>query len=86
MFYILNIPATNYGILFMPLVLEQWFSTFNMIRITWDDCEKRRAWKFPGGPMVRTGAFTAQGLGSIPGEGTKIPQATQHSQKKKKKN
>ena len=28
-------------------------------------------------------AFTARGLGSIPGWGTKIPQAMQRSQKKK---
>ena len=30
------------------------------------------------------GAFTAVGLGSIPGGGTKILQAAQHSHKKKK--
>ena len=30
-------------------------------------------------------AFTAEGPGSVSGQGTKIPQATQHSQKKKKK-
>ena len=30
-------------------------------------------------------AFTAKGLGSIPGRGTKIPKATRCSQKKKKK-
>ena len=35
--------------------------------------------------MVRTRAFTAEGLGSIPGRGTKIPQAVQCGQKKKKK-
>ena len=29
-------------------------------------------------------AFTAEGAGSIPGQGTKIPKATQHSQKEKK--
>ena len=29
------------------------------------------------------GAFTAEGVGSIPGRGTKIPQAGQCSQKKK---
>ena len=29
-------------------------------------------------------AFTAEGLGSIPGLGTNIPQAAQHSQKKNK--
>ena len=30
-------------------------------------------------------AFTARALGSIPGRGTKIPQATRRSQKKKEK-
>ena len=30
-------------------------------------------------------ASTAEGMGSIPGQGTKIPHATQHDQKKKKK-
>ena len=30
------------------------------------------------------GAFTARGLSSIPGQGDKIPQTAQHSQKKKK--
>ena len=29
--------------------------------------------------------FTANGLGSIPGQGTKTPQVTQHGQKIKKK-
>ena len=32
------------------------------------------------------GAFTAKGLGSGPGQGTKIPQTTPPGQKKKKKN
>ena len=30
-------------------------------------------------------AFTAEGWGSIPGQGTKIPQAKRYGQKKKKK-
>ena len=34
--------------------------------------------------MIRTRAFTAEGPGSIPGWGTKIPQAMQYGQKKKK--
>ena len=37
--------------------------------------------EFPGGPVVSRQAFTAVGPGSIPGWGTKIPQA----KKKKKK-
>ena len=31
--------------------------------------------EFPGGPVVRTRRFHCHGLGSIPGWGTKIPQA-----------
>ena len=42
-------------------------------------------WEFPGSPVVRTRCFHCHGLGSIPGRGTKIPQAAQHNQKKKKK-
>ena len=35
--------------------------------------------------MVRTWGFHWQGLGSIPGQGTKIPQALWQKKKKKKK-
>ena len=38
--------------------------------------------EFPGGPVVRTQRFPCWGPGSIPDPGTKIPQATWHSQKK----
>ena len=42
--------------------------------------------EFPSGPVVRTPrAFTAVSPGSIPGWGTKIPQAVRYDQKKKKK-
>ena len=34
---------------------------------------------------LRIRASTAGGAGSIPGQGTKIPRATEHSQKRKKK-
>ena len=34
---------------------------------------------------LRLCTLTAEGLGSIPGQGTKIPQAMRHGQKKKKK-
>ena len=30
---------------------------------------------FPGGPVVKTRVFTARGTGSLPGPGTKIPNA-----------
>ena len=40
--------------------------------------------EFPGGPVVRTWSFTAEGLGcSIPGHGTKILQAEWHNKNKK---
>ena len=35
--------------------------------------------------MVRTPHFTAKGMGSVPGLGTKITLATRHSFKKRKK-
>ena len=41
--------------------------------------------EFAGGPVVRTLCFTAKGVGSVPGWGTKIPQAMKHGQKKKKR-
>ena len=40
--------------------------------------------EFSGGPVVRTQDFYFWGPGSIPGWGTKIPQAAWSSQKKKK--
>ena len=40
--------------------------------------------EFPGSPVVRTWHFHCQGLGLIPGQGTKILQAEWHGQKKKK--
>ena len=36
---------------------------------------KQACREFPGSPVVRTQAFTAEGAGSIPGQGTKMPQA-----------
>ena len=44
---------------------------------------KHTCLEFPGGPWLGL-TFTAGGLGSIPGQGTKIPQAAQHGLKKKK--
>ena len=44
---------------------------------------KRRFGEFPGGLLVRIQCYDCRGLGSILGQGTKIPQATRHGQKKK---
>ena len=41
--------------------------------------------EFPGGPVVRTRLFHCRGPHLIPGPGSKIPQAAQRGQKKKKK-
>lgn len=32
-------------------------------------------WEFPGDPVIKTWGFPAEDPGSIPGQGTKIPQA-----------
>ena len=45
--------------------------------------KKHCIWEFPGGPVVRTPRFHFRGMGSIPGWGTKIPQAAQYGQKQK---
>ena len=45
--------------------------------------KKKIPQEFPGFPVVRTSDFTAVGLGSIPGWGTKILQAMWYGQKKK---
>ena len=42
------------------------------------------SWEFPGCPVIRTWPFHSRALGSIPGQGTKIPQAARQGQKKKK--
>ena len=42
--------------------------------------------EFPGGSVLGHLTFTAKGPGSIPGRGTKIPQATQQGQEKEKLN
>ena len=46
----------------------------------------RDIWDFPCGPVVKTPGFQCRGMGSIPGQGTKIPQAARHRQKKQTKN
>ena len=45
---------------------------------------QRDLWDFPGGPVVRTPCCHCRGPGSIPGQGTEVLQALQHSQKKRK--
>ena len=42
-------------------------------------------WDFPGGPVVKTPHSQCRGAGLIPGQGTKIPHASQRGQKKKKR-
>ena len=49
-----------------------------------DDGQDTRFGEFPGGSVVRTCLFHHLGLGSIPGRGTKITQATQCGKKQTK--
>ena len=46
--------------------------------------KNRVTWNSLSVQWLRHCAFTAEGPGLIPGQGTKIPQAAPHSQKKKK--
>ena len=46
--------------------------------------QNRQSRDLPGGPVVRPCSH-CRGPGSIPGRGIKIPQATRHVPKKKKK-
>ena len=41
--------------------------------------------EFPGSPVIRILCYHCHGLGSIRGQGIKIPQTVQYGQKKKKK-
>ena len=47
--------------------------------------QKCKMEEFPGDPVARTQHFYCNDPGSIPGQRTKIPQATQCGKKKKKK-
>ena len=44
-----------------------------------------RGREFPGGPVVRTHAFIAKGVGLIPGQGTKILQVMQPERKERRR-
>lgn len=41
------------------------------------------SWDLPGGPVVRTSASTAEGMGLLPGWGTRISHVVWYSQKRK---
>ena len=63
------------------------FSTTNTCGKT---IKKSKRWEFPGDPVVKTWHLQRHGLDSIPGQGTKIPQAMgpkkkKHQKKKEKK-
>ena len=40
-------------------------------------CQHHERGDFPGGPVVKTSPSNAEGMGSIPGQGAKIPHASQ---------
>ena len=56
----------------------------SMYTDAWGNSQKK-VWEFPDGLVVRILGFHYRGQGSIPGQGTKIPQAVQCSQKEKRK-
>ena len=39
--------------------------------------EEAQIWDLPGGPVVKTSPSNAEGAGSIPGQGAKIPDGSQ---------
>ena len=55
-------------------------SSANNVHYKWES-KGWNLWEFPGGPGVRTPCFQCWGPGSIPGRGTKIPQAAWCGQK-----
>lgn len=59
-----------------PISLQVCFKIFHYEKVGF--FFKGRAREFPDGPVV----FILMGLGSIPGQGTKISKAMQHSQNK----
>ena len=59
---------------------------FNKQDKLYKNCHKLDKFReFPGGPVVKTWCFHCQGLGSIPGQGTKTLQAMQYGHKKREK-
>ena len=59
------------------------FNLFILLPFAFKKEKKKR--EFPVGPVVRTPSFHCQGPGSIPGPGTKIPQAAWRGQKQTQK-
>ena len=70
--------------IFGPL-LYIFLSDYNLVNRLW--IKESGLWEFPGTPVVRTLRFhwvnPGMVLGSIPGRGSKIPQAMQHGKEKK---
>ena len=58
----------------------------NVFEIRWGELKNKlnkiMCGEFPGGPVGKTWCVSCWGLGLVPGQGTKIPQAAQHSQNK----
>ena len=59
-------------------------SSLAFSRISYNKKKEFLHGNLPGGPVVKTPQFHCRGLGFDPGWGTKIPQAAQGGQKKKK--
>ena len=73
------------------------FKTSNVLKISsihlmltiskanYEKQKEKHLQEFPGGPVVRTQGFHCRSLGSIPGQGTKIPASHKVQTEKKKK-
>jgi len=60
--------------------------TLNVDKIMKTVFEKSHPGEFPSNPVARTQCFHCHGQGSIPGQGTKIPQAVRCGPPKRKIN
>ena len=77
----------HFSVHILPNIYFWKWEFYLKIWITFQDVslsEKCKMWEFPVVQWLGLGSFTAEDLGSIPGQGTKIPQATLLGRKKKK--
>jgi len=64
--------------------MNEWMNEYMNV---WEKGNKReQRGNFPGGPVIKTLLSNADGAGSIPGWGTKIPHALQSKNQNIKKN
>ena len=85
--YVLTLSklASFWSVVFSSFLSRKWKdnpqSRKKYLQVISGECLVSR--EFHGGPVLGLGAFTAEDLGSIPGQGTKIPQAIRKAKKQK---